>query len=276
MPGSKRVLVGFLSTLAWPVLLIALLVTSANLVVNNLNHVGDLASTVVKEVSANPKTLTSIIDEFAKSADPKVAREIEKNRSRIESTISSLGSSSEFREMISLILNQIAQAALSGASSVIVDLVPLAMLVSDKVNEAADRTLISKKVLADIKPMSVELSQQSTTIAKVKNILHRALYIWLLWLAMLIGLFLLIGKRIIRIYGAHLVSIGIIGLSIRFLAPALARRAVISSDGVLYAQDIAPRILEAFLSPIMTLSIVAIILGVALVAAGRFVKDRPA
>lgn len=270
MSGGKKILVGFLSTLAWPVLLLALLVTSANLIINNLNHVGDLAATVVREVSANPNTLSSIIDEFAKSADADVAKEIKKNRAKIEKTVVSLGSSSEFREMISSILNQIAQAALSGASSVIVDLVPIATLVSDKVNEAAKRTLIRKKFLADIKPMSVELSQQSTTIAKVKNILHRALYIWLLWLVILIGLFLLIGKRIMRIYGAHLVSIGIIGLSIRFLAPALVQRAAISSDGALYAQDIAPRILEAFLSPIMTLSIVAVILGIALTLAGRF------
>lgn len=269
MPGTKRVLVGILSTLAWTLLLIALLVTSANLIVNNLNHVGDLASTVVKEVSANPKTLDSIIDEFARSADPKVAREIEKNRSRIESTISSLGASSDFQEKISSTLNQIFQAALSGASSVNVDFVPLATLIAEKVNEVADRTVISKKILAEIKPTSIDLSKQSTTVRKAKNLLHQALYIWLLWLVILVGLFLLVGKRIMRIYGAHLISIGAIGLIIRFLAPVLAQRAVISSDGALYAQQIAPRILESFLSPVMTLSIVAVVLGIALILAGR-------
>lgn len=274
MSGGKKILVALLSTLAWPLLLIALLVTSANLVVNNLNHVGDLASTVVKEVSANPKTLSSIIDEFAKSADPEVAREIEKNRSRIESTISSLGASSDFQEEISSTLNQIFQAALSGALSINVDFVPLATLIAEKVNEAAESTVISKRILADIKPTSIDLSKQSTTIGKAKNLLHQALFIWVLWLALLVGLFLLVGRRTLRIYGAHLISIGIVGLALRFLAPVLVQNAITSSEGALYAQQIAPQILASLLSPIMTLSIVAVVLGTALLIMFKYSLDR--
>lgn len=275
MPGRKKVLVGLLSTLAWPSLLIALLVTSANLVVNNLNHIGGLAATVVKEVSANPNTLSSIIDEFTKNADPNMAKEIKKNRARIERTIASLGASSNFQDAISLTLNQISQAVLSGASSVNVDFAPLATLVARKVNEAAKSTVISKRVLADIKPTSIDLSQQSTTVAKVKNLLHQALLIWVLWLALHIGLFFLIGRRILSTFGAHLVSIGIIFLALRLLAPVLAQNAITSSDGALYAQQIAPQILARLLSPVMILSIVALVLGVALIATGKFVKDRP-
>ncbi|MDP1711379.1 MAG: hypothetical protein Q8K86_02840 [Candidatus Nanopelagicaceae bacterium] len=276
MSGGKKVLVGFLSTLAWPLLLIALLVTSANLVVNNLGNAGDLAATVVKEVSANPNTLNSIIDEFLESADPKVANEIEKNRAKIERTISSLGASSDFQDAISSTLNQISRAVLSGASSVNVDFAPLATLVAEKVNEAAKRAVISKKILADIKPISIDLSQQSTTITKGKNLLRQTLFIWVIWLALLIGLFLLIGRRIMRMYGVHLVSIGIIGLALRFMAPVLAQKAIASSDSALYVQQIAPQILKALLSPIMTLSIVALVLGIALILAGRFSKARPA
>ncbi|MDP1720812.1 MAG: hypothetical protein Q8L08_07460 [Candidatus Nanopelagicaceae bacterium] len=276
MSGGKKVLVGLLSTLAWPLLLIALLVTSANLIVNNLNHVGSLAATVVKEVSANPNTLSSIIDEFTKNADPNMAKEIKKNRARIERTVASLGASSDFQDAISSTLNQISQAVLSGASSVNVDFAPLATLVAEKVNEAAKSTVISKKILADIKPTSIDLSQQSTAIAKVKNLLHQALLIWVLWIVLLIGLSLLIGRRIMRIYGAHLVSIGIIGLTLRSMAPVFAQKAITSSDSALYAQQMAPKLLETLLSPIMTLSIAAVVLGIALIAVGRFVKDHAA
>jgi hypothetical protein len=187
-----------------------------------------------------------------------------------------LGTSADFQESISSTLNQISQAVLSGASSVNVDFAPLATLVAEKVNEAAKSPVISKKVLADIKPTSIDLNQQSTTITKGKNLLRQTLFIWVIWLALLIGLFLLIGRRIMRIYGAHLISIGIIGLAMRFLAPVLVEKAIKSSDGALYLREIAPKILENLLSPIMALSIVAIVLGIALIAAGRFVKDRPA
>jgi len=275
MSGGKKILVGLLSTLAWPLLLLALLVTSANLIVSNLNHVGDLAATIVKEVSARPMTVNSLIDEFIKSADADAAKEIKKNRARIERTVVSLGSSSEFRELISSTLNQISQAALNGESSVNIDFTPIAALIADKVNEAAKSRVISKKILSDIKPTSIDLSKQSTTIRKVKNLLHQALFIWVLWLALLIGLFLLIGRRILRTFGAHLISIGIVGLALRFLTPVLAQNAITSSEDALYAQQIAPQILARLLSPIMTLSIAALVLGVALIATGQFVKDRP-
>lgn len=275
MPGGKRVLVGFLSTLAWPLLLMALFVTSANLIVNNLNHVGDFAATVVKEVSTNPHTLDSLIDEFTKSAEPKLAKEIEKNRARIERTIALLGSSSEFRELISSTLSQISQAALSGASSVEVDFVPLTTLVATKVNEAAKSKVINTKILTDIQPTSIDLSKQSRTITKVKDSLHQALLIWILWLILLIGLFLLIGRRVMQIYGAHLISIGIVGLVLRFLALALAQSSITSAGGVHYVEQVVPKVLETLLSPIMTLSVVALVLGAALIAIGQFVKDRP-
>ena len=276
MPGGKKILVGFLATLAWPLLLIALLVTSANLLVNNLNQVGDLAATVVKEVSTNPHTLDSLIDEFAKGAEPKLAKEIEKNRAKIEATISSLGASSEFHKAISSTLNQISQAVLNGASSLEVDLAPLAKLIAEKVNETAESTVISKKILADIKPISVDLSNQSKTITKVKDLLHQALLIWVLWFLLLIGLFLLVGRRVLRIFGAHLISIAIIGLALRFITPMLAQKAITSSDGTVYAEQIAPKILETLLSPVLTLSIVALVLGTALIAAGRVSKGNPA
>lgn len=276
MSGGKKILVALLSTLAWPLLLIALLVTSANLVVSNLNHVGDLAATIVKEVSARPMTVNSLIDEFIKSADADVAKEIKKNRARIERTIVSLGSSSEFRELISSTLNQISQAALNGESSVNIDFTPVAALIAEKVNEAAKSRVISKKILSDIKPTSIDLSNQSTTVRKVKNLLHQALFIWALWLALLVGLFLLIGRRTLRTFGAHLISIGIVGLALRFLAPVLAQNAITSSEGALYAQQIVPQILARLLSPVMTLSILALVLGVVLIATGQFVKDRPA
>lgn len=205
-----------------------------------------------------------------------MVNEIEKNRAKIESTISSLGASTDFQDANSSTLNQISQGVLSGASSVNVDFAPLATLVAEKVNETAKSTVISKKVLADIKPRSINLSQQSTSITKGNHLLRQTLFIWVIWLALLVGLFLLIGRRIMRIYGAHLVSIGIIGLALRFMAPVLAQKAIASSDSALYVQQIAPKILKTLLSPIMTLSIVALVLGIALIAAGRFIKDRPA
>ncbi|HUW87550.1 MAG TPA: hypothetical protein VMW30_04145 [Candidatus Paceibacterota bacterium] len=276
MSGGKKVLVGLLSTLAWLLLLIALLVTSANLLVSNLNQVGDVAATVLEEVSSSPNTLSSIIDEFTKNADPNMAKEIKKNRTKIESTISSLGASSDFQEKISSTLNQIFQAALSGASSVNVDFAPLATLVAEKVNEAAKSTVISKKILADIKPTSVDLSKQSTTIGKVKNLLRQGLFIWALWLVLLVRLFLLIGRRLMRIFGAHLISIGIIGLALRFMTPILAQKLIASSDSALYVQQIARQTLERVLSPLMTLSIIAVVLGIALIVATRLVKSHPA
>lgn len=264
MSVGKRVLIGFLSTLAWPVLLAAFLITTANLVVNNLNHVGNLAATVVKEVSVNQAVLDSIIDEFTKSADPKVAKEIEKNRAQIESTIKSLGSSAEFESSVTSTLNQISEAVLNGEPSVKVDLSSLATLVATAVNEAAKSTVISEKVLASIKPTVIDLRQQSGTISAVKNQIHLALLIWVFWLGLLLGLFLLTGKRIIRTFGIHFITIGIAGLAIKFIAPKVIYKAIRDSDGALYVQQIAPKILNALLVPMMNLSILLIAIGVGL------------
>lgn len=275
MSAGKRVLVGFLSILTWPMLLVALLVTSANLVINDLSHVGDLAATVVNEVSANKTTLNSMIDEFAKSADPQMAKEIENNRTQIESAVASLGASADFKSTISTTLNQISEAALNGASSVTVDFSPIANLVAHKVNDSAKSTVITKKALANIEPTVIDLSKQSMTITNVKKGVRLGLLIWLIWLALLAGLFLLKGRRILRTYGIHFISVGVVGLAFRFGAPLLVYRAIKGSNGALYVEQIAPKILETLLSPVMTLSIVALILGIALIAVGRFVKNRP-
>lgn len=264
MSAGKKILVGFLSTLAWPVLLAALLVTSGNLVLNNLAHAGDLASTVVREITADRMTLSSLIDEYVKSADPKVSREIIKNRRQIENTLLSLGSSPEFEKTVSSTLNRISEAALSGASAVYIDFAPIVDEVTTKVNESAKSTVISKKNLANLKPTVIDLSRQSKTITQVKKALHMALLVWVLWLLLLVGLYSLTGKRIIRTFGIHFITIGVIGLTIRFVAPVLVRRAIENSDGVLYVQQAAPKILSILLSPIMNLSVGLAVIGIGL------------
>ncbi len=276
MSAGKRVLIGFLSTIAWPVLLVALLVTSGTLIINNLNHAGNLAATVVKEVSTNQSAIHSMVDEFIKSADPKLVTEIRKNRTQIESTIASLGSSAVFEKTVSSTLNKISEAALGGEPSVTVDFAPIANEVATKVNEAAKGTVITKKNLANFKPTVIDLSKQAKTITQVKNSIHMALLIWVLWLLLLIGLYLLTGQRIIRTFGVHFLTIGIIGLLIRFVAPVIAKKIIVDANGALYVQQTVPKILNTLLSPIMGPSIAFVIVGIGLTLFyWRLLKNRP-
>ncbi len=261
MSASKKVLGGFISTLAWLVLSIALVVTAANLIVSNLNHAGESAAGILKQVSADPATLNSLIDEFAKSADSKLSQEIEKNRKQIEETITSLSSSTDFRELLTSTLDQISQAAINGAPSVAVDFSKLANLVASKVNATAKESVIKEKDLASIKPTVIDLSKQSKNITDVKNKLQLGLLIWILWFLLLGVGAMLRGPIVLRTAGFQLASVGAIGLTAKWAAPFLIDKVTASADMAVYQRKVIPEVIIELTSPILTLSFALVLAG---------------
>ena len=274
MSAGKRVLGGFVASLAWLVLSLALAITAANMIVNSLNHVGESAAGIMKQVSADPATLNSLVDEFAKSADPKLAQEIKKNREQIEVTITSLASSQDFRELVTTTLDQISQATISGAPSVAVDFSKIAALIASKVNAAANESVIKQKDLDSIKPTVVDLSKQSKNITDIKDKLRQGLLIWLVWFLLIAVSFLLRGPPVLRTAGLQLASVGLIGLVAKLAAPTLLVQYLPKANMATYQRNVIPEVVSALTSPILTLSIALLVAGLVAITTAIFLSRK--
>lgn len=271
---GKKSAFALASILAWLALLIAFLATMATMTVDNMSHVGNTASAIVQRLSKDPATIDSLLEEFKKTADPKTAAEIDKNRIRIESTISSLGGDKVFQDSLANMLNKISQAILSGSKSVTVDFGPLATAVATKVNEAAKSVVISKKELAKLKPQVLDLSKQSNSIADARNKVAEVTLAWLFWLVLLGVLYLLRQWKFVRTAGWQLFSVGILFLALRFVAPIVLDKALVDSDSPVYLVDLLQEVLKALFGPMMTLSILAALVGFALLVGDQILRTR--
>ncbi len=271
---GKRSAFALASILAWLALFIAFLATMATMTVNNMSHVGNTASTIVQRLSKDPATIDSLLDEFKKNADPKTVAEIDKNRTTIESTISSLGGDKAFQDSLADTLNKISHAILSGSKSVTVDFGPLATAVAIKVNEAAKSTVISKKELAKLKPQVLDLSKQSSDISGARNKVKEVTLAWLLWLVLLGVLYLLKRWKFVRTAGWQLFSVGILFLALRFVAPVVLDKALANSDSPVYLRDLLQEVLKMLFGPMMTLSIIAALVGFALLVGDQLLRNR--
>lgn len=271
---GKKSLIGFVSTISWIVLLASFLATVALLSVDNFKHVGNSASSIVKEFSKNPSDINSLIDDFRKNADPKTVAEIDKNRAKINATIASIGGSKEFQDSLASTLNKISEAILNGSSSVKIDFTKLATLVADEVNKASNSVVITKKELAKLKPKTLELGKQSKVVNNVRNRIAEVMLSWLLWLILLGVLYLLKGWKVLRTVGWQLFSIGLIFLAIRYGAPIIANHTLTNSTLPVYQRDLIPRILDALTSSLVEVSIIAFVLGFALLILDQFLCKR--
>lgn len=269
---GKKSLIGFTSTIAWLTLLVAFVATAASLTVNSLDHVGNAASAIVKELSTNQSALDSILDEFKKNADPKTVAEIDKNRAKIDSTIASLGGSKEFQDSLASTLNKISTAILSGSSSVKVDFTDIATLVANKVNEAAKSEVISKKELAKLKPQTLDISKQSKVIVNVRSKIKEVTLAWLLWLVLLAVLSLLKGWRVLGTAGWQLLSVGVIFLLVRFGAPLIFDNLLKNSMLTTYQRDLVPQIFSSLTEQIVNLSVVVSVVGLLLIISDKLFR----
>ena len=274
MSAGKKVASGLVSTLASLVLTIAFVVSIANVMVASMSHVGESAAAVVKQVSADPASLNSIVDEFAKNTDAKFASQINKNRAQINEAIASLGSSQEFRDLIASTLDQISKATLDGAPSVTVDFSKIANVVATKVNAAAKSTVISQKDIASLKPTVLDLSKQSKNITNIKSKIHLALLIWVLWLLLVLLGFWLRGIKAVRTFGFQLLTLGVIGLAIKFLTPTIVDKVLKNSSGAAYQRKVIPEVVNSLGSPIFTLSIAFSVIGAVLVTVAIVISRK--
>lgn len=271
---GKKSAFALASILAWLALLIAFLATMATMTVNNMSHVGNTASTIVQRLSKDPATINSLLDEFKKNADPKTVAEIEKNRTTIESTISSLGGDKTFQDSLADTLNKISQAILNGSKSVTVDFGPLANAVASKVNEAAKSTVISKKELAKLKPQVLDLSKQSNSISNARNKVAEVTLAWLFWLVLLGVLYLLKQWKFVRTAGWQLFSVGILFFALRFVAPVVLDKALVNSDSPVYLKDLLQEVLKTLFGPMTTLSIITALVGFVLLVGDQLLRNR--
>jgi len=262
------------STLAWLVLLVAFLATTATLTVNGMSHVGNTASTIVQHLSKNPAAIDSLLNEFRKNADPKTAAEIDKNRAKIDSTIASIGGDKAFQDSLAATLNKISEAILNGSQSIKIDFVPLATAIADKVNVAAKSSIISKKELAKLKPQILDLSKQSKNISHARSEVKEVTVLWLLWLVLLGALYLFKQWKVLGTAGWQLLSVGIIFLALRFAAPFIVHNALNNSAMATFQKDLISEVLKSLTGPMMTLSTVAVLVGLVLVMVDRLLRKR--
>ena len=269
---AKRMGCGLLLLISWLVLFAAVTVTSANLLLNEVSHPGGLISATLQDFSMDPKAATSLLDDVMKNAGADTKKQIEKNRATINQTIESLAGSVEFQNAVSKPADQIAQALLAGSPSVTVDFSRVAILAAGKINAAVKTTVIPKKELAKLKPQILKIEKQSKVVGKVHRKLRAALLIWLVWILLLALLFLLKKRGEVRSMGLQLVSIGVVFLIIRFVAPIVADFAVKKSTSPLYVVDLLPKILGLTLAPVLKLSIIVLVVGVVLLVLNWFLK----
>ncbi len=274
MSLGRKLGVGLVSTLTSLVLTLAFLISVANLMVSSMSHVGESAASVVKQVSNDPESINSIIDKFAKNADPKLVAEINKNRAQINEAVSALGSSPEFRELIASTLDQISKATLDGSQSVTVDFSKIVGEVATKVNTAAKSTVISKKNIANIKPTVLDLSKNSQKITDIKSQIRIALVIWIFFVLLVALGYWLRGAKAFRTIGFQFLSLGILGLGIKFLSPSIVDRALKNSDGLAYLRKVIPAIVNSLGSPIFILSAVFSALGVIFIVGATVVLRK--
>ena len=274
MSFGRKIGIGLVSTLTALVLALAFLISIANVMVASASHVGESAATVVKQVSADPDSLNSIIDEFEKSADSKLAAEIKKNRAQINEAVSSLGSSREFRDLIASTLDQISKAALAGSPSVSVDFSKIATAIASKVNVAAKSTVISNKDIANIKPTVLDLSKNSQKIVDIKSKIRLALVIWFIFVVLVALGYWLRGIKVFRAVGIQFLSLGIVGLATKFLTPTIVNLALRDSSGPSYQRKVIPEIVNSLGSPIFVLSAVFGAVGVILIVTSMVILGK--
>lgn len=267
--AGRKALTGFISSIAWLFLVLSLLATTANFVLNGFSKVGSSASSLVETISSSPSALNSLIDEFEKNADPKAAAEIEKNRSQIEATLASLGKSESFRASLEKTLNDISSAVLGGASSVTVDFSDLANQVAAEINAAAKTKVITDANLEEVVPSTLDLSKQSETIANVKKVIHLSLLLWIVWFALIGLLVWLKGRKVLQTSGIQLISVGILATAIHFLAPLGLNRANKSADLAEFQRDAISEGFKIIASPTLIVGLVATALGLVLVFLSR-------
>ncbi len=262
------------STLAWLALLVAFLATTATMMVNNMSHVGNTASSIVQRLSSDPATIDSLLNEFKKNADPKTVAEIDENRTTIENTISALGGDKAFQDSLADTLNKISQAILSGSKSVTVDFGPLATAVATKVNEAAKSEVISEKELAKLKPQVLDLSKASNNISSARNKVKGVTLSWLLWFVLLGVLYLLKRWKFVRTAGWQLFSVGIIFLALRFVVPVVLDKTLANSGSPVYQKDLLQEVLKMLFGPMLTLSIITALVGFVLLVGDQLLRSR--
>jgi len=271
---GKKSALAIASTLAWLALLVAFVATAANITINNLNHVGDTASSIVNRLSTNSVAIDSLLNDFRKNADPKTVAEIDQNRLKIKQAIASLAGDKNFRDSLASMLNKISVAVLNGSETVTVDFGPLATKVADVVNAAAGQPVISKKELAKIRPQEINLSKQARNFSSVRNRIWEVMLAWALWLIFLGVVYLFKKWKILGTAGWQLISIGIIFIAARFLTSIAMGQALENSPSVSYQRDLAQEVLKALFGPIWILSVTMTLAGMVLVAANQFFRNR--
>ena len=272
----KRILTGLLSLLSWLWLLIAVVATSATLMLSGLGHTENLASTILQDFLKDQNTMNSLIDEFKKDVDPQIAKQIEKNRDSISQTIESLVASAEFQDALSKPLNQIAQGILAGSATVKVDFSQITTLIAEKVNTAAKSKIFSKKDLAELQSRVLNIEEQSKIYAQVHSNLRTAMLLWVAWVLLLVALFYLKGRAVLKTAGRQLLSIGVLILILKFGTPFVAGLIIKSSSGSSLLIDILPKVIGSVTTPMFNLAIVVLLIGTALLGTEIYLRRREA
>jgi hypothetical protein len=221
---------------------------------------GDISRSAVADPQVQRGLAIELLNKFAEGADPQTATLIEEKRADLELTLDKVLADPATAEKISAIANSVADALASDRGKVSVDVRPILTDALKALNTELGNAKVSDADLADMKPIVLG---EDSPLPNLKSAKNKATSFAAVSALLAIGfgfLYFLFTRRRSLSFAIFGLAEGVIFLLISLLVPKVANSQV--GDGL--ANSLAGVVVAKVFSGPLTLSIISILIGVAL------------
>jgi len=221
---------------------------------------GDISRSAVADPQVQRGLAIELLNKFAEGADPQTATLIEEKRADLELTLDKVLADPATAEKISAIANSVADALASDRGKVSVDVRPILTDALNALNTELGNAKVSDADLADMKPI---VRGEDSPLPNLKSAKNKATSFAAVSALLAIGfgfLYFLFTRRRSLSFAIFGLSEGVVFLLISLLVPKVANSQV--GDGL--ANSLAGVVVAKVFSGPLTLSIISILIGVAL------------
>jgi len=221
---------------------------------------GDISRSAVADPQVQRGLAIELLNKFAEGADPQTATLIEEKRADLELTLDKVLADPATAEKISAIANSVADALASDRGKVSVDVRPILTDALNALNTELGNAKVSDADLADMKPIVLG---EDSPLPNLKSAKNKATSFAAVSALLAIGfgfLYFLFTRRRSLSFAIFGLAEGVIFLLISLLVPKVANSQV--GDGL--ANSLAGVVVAKVFSGPLTLSIISILIGVAL------------